>query len=164
MEKRQLEELSQPLLKPWRQMHAEDLRPEHRRERIVAGDDPGQVRVHTEEDGDPVQVQDERERDADDGMQSEKRREPDEDAEREGAGGPLWCVVDAKQGIEPSADETSREMDHRKWRKPDGSGSSAGAPAAVRRRTTSRSDVQRPIRVSVTPPCCRAAARRPRCL
>ncbi len=67
-----------------------------------------------EQDRDAVQVQQKRERDAEQRVNTQKRRKPEEHAERERGGGPFGRVLDVQQPIEPPADQAPGEMDHRK--------------------------------------------------
>ena len=49
------------------------------------------------------------------GVQAQKRRETEEDAEREGGRGAFGRVLDVEQRVQPAAHERASEMNHRKW-------------------------------------------------
>jgi hypothetical protein len=62
-------------------------------------------------------------------VESEKRREAEEDAERKRRGRALRRVVDVQEGVQPSPDQAARQVNHRKWVYPVGRAASvASAP------------------------------------
>src|SRR4051812_41641081 len=86
VKKRELKERAKLHGKGRRQLVAGDFRARHGDHRIVRTDEPGQIRVHTEEYGDTIEIEQEREQDAEERVQAEKRREAEEHAERECGG------------------------------------------------------------------------------
>ena len=114
LEERQLEEVPELYPEPRRRLMPGDLCPYHRRHDVVRTQEPGQVRVHAEQDRDPIQVQQEGEQDAEQRVEAEKRRKAEQHAERERGRGSLRRIVDMQQPLEPPADEVPREMNHRK--------------------------------------------------
>src|SRR5262249_569755 len=119
--------------------------------------EPGQVRVDTDEHGDAIEVEHERDEKRQQRVQAEQRRESKKDAECEGRRSPLGRVLDVQQVAEPLPDEAAGEANHRKCVYPRGKGASAVRSPTTRRSRTARSAVHTPTRV-IDGSRCRAAA------
>ncbi len=131
---------------------------------VVAADDPRQVGVDAEQHGDAIEIEDERQRDGDDGVQTEERREAEEDAERVGAAPSVpACRARAAARRASAAIRALGQLRSSEVPEP----GSAGAP--VRRRRLPRSSSRRSAcrrqcgSAGHAASAVSAACRRPRC-
>src|ERR1051326_3570429 len=134
-----------------RQTVSRDLGAEPRGGGVVRGQGQGEVRVDAEQHRNAIEIEQECEQDAEQRVEPEKRRKPEEDAQGERSRRALRRILDVQELPEPFAGPLSRRVNvwgSRRGLWPDGIGDRTPPPST----TTARSSVQTPIRVIGTPP------------